>query len=398
MKKREIPFAMPYIDDREIDEVVNVLKGKWITTGEEVTKFEGLMKEYLGVNTAVAVSSGTAALDISLAVNGVGEGHEVLTTAYTFAATALSIIHRGAVPVFADVEPDSFNIDPHHIERIIKNDYQHTGGHLVSKKTGRRLKGLLPVHFGGQPADMERINEIAREYDLFVIEDAAHAVGAEQHNVKIGKTPNFVCFSFYSNKNLTTGEGGMIVTDRDEVEPVMRQYSLHGISKDAVTRYKKGLPFYDIVRPGFKANLTDIQAALGVVQVKKLPEITRLRNRAAQWYDESLAHVDGITLPKIKKTNLSARHLYPILLDPNLKTYRDEVITQLRQRGIYPSVHFIPVHFHTFFKEYFKEKISLPVTEDLFHREISLPLFPELKKDDVRYVAEALGGTAPFSC
>lgn len=384
---------MPFIDDREIEEVVKVLKGKWITTGSEVAKFETQVKKYLGVKTAVAISSGTAALEISLAVHGIGEGHEVLTTAYTFASTVLAIIHRGAAPVLVDVEEQTFNIDPMEIERAIEQDYETIGGGLKSKKTGKYLKGIIPVHFGGQPAEMAAINDIARKYGLCVIEDAAHAVGAVHRGEKIGKSNNLVCFSFYSNKNMTTGEGGMIVTDGDELEEKIRMYSLHGMSKNAIERYKKGLPFYDIIYPGYKANLTDIQAALGVVQIKKLPQIDRLRNGVAQWYDEYLKDMEEITVPKIRDYNHSARHLYPVLLNGKLKPSRDEIILRLREQGVYPSVHFIPVHFHSFFKDYFKGSVKLPVTEDLFSREISLPIFPGLKKNDVKYVAEVLKKT-----
>lgn len=385
---------MPYIDEREVTEVVNVLRGKWITTGSEVKKFETMLKEYLDVKIAVAVSSGTAGLDVSLSVRGVGKGDEIMTSAYSFASPALSVFHRGARPVFADVEPDTFNIDPGKIDAEIRDGYKSTGEGLRSKKTGNYLRGIIPVHFGGQPADMDAISGIARKYDLFIVEDAAHSVDADYKGKKIGKSPHLVCFSFYSNKNMTTGEGGMIVTDdhNPELEEKLRMYSLHGLSKTAVERYKTGLPFYDIAYPGFKANMTDIHAALGVVQVQKLPEITRLRNRVAGWYDFYLADVTEITTPVIRKTNYSARHLYPILLNQQLKPARDEIIIEMRNRGICPSVHFIPVHFHSFFKAYLNEELKLPVTEDLFYREISLPIFPEMQEDDVKYVADELKG------
>lgn len=391
--RKEIPYCVPYIDEREINEVVKVLRGKWITTGAEVKKFEDKVKKFLGVKSAVAVSSGTAALEISLAVHDVGPGDEVLTTAYTFASSALSIIHRGGTPVFADVEPDTFNISPAKIEEKIQKDYQSTEKGLESIKSGKILRGIIIVHFGGQAAEMEKINEIANNYHLFVIEDAAHAIGALHKGTMIGKGSNLVCFSFYSNKNLTTGEGGMIVTDREEIEQKLRMYSLHGISENAVERYKKGLPFYDIAYPGFKANLTDIQAALGVVQIRKLRRINRLRNQVADWYGRFLGDVEEITIPAIKDYNYSARHLYPILLNQKLKPYRDEIIIRLKKQGIYPSVHFIPVHFHSFFKGYLKDPILLPVTEDLFSREISLPIFPDMKRADVKYVSDVLKDT-----
>ena len=387
---REIPYCIPYINEQEIKEVVKVLRGKWITTGAEVKTFEEKAKTYLGVKCAIAVSSGTAAMEISLAAHDVGPGHQVLTTPYTFASTAMVIVHRGAEPVFADVEPDTFNISPAKIEELIQRDYRITSSGLQSKKNNALLKGIIAVHFGGQAAEIEHINDLARKYNLFVIEDAAHAIGAQHKGQKIGKSPNFVCFSFYSNKNVTTGEGGMIVTDNHDMEQKLRMYSLHGISKNAIERYKTGLPFYDIVYPGYKANLTDIQAALGVVQVKKLDRINRLRNRAADWYDLFLKDTAGVKTPVIREYNYSARHLYPILLEGKAIPHRDEIIAGLREKGIYPSVHFIPVHYHTFFKNYLKEPVHAPVSEELFRREISLPIFPELKKSDVEYVAETL--------
>lgn len=392
MKHREIPFSEPFIDEREVNEVVRVLRGKWITSGPEVTKFEEKVKSYVGCGCAIAVSSATAALEISLAVHDIGPGDEVLTTGYTFASTAIVIVHRGAEPVLVDVEADSFNIDPSKIEAMIQTDYIQTEKGLISKLTGKRLKSIIAVHFGGQSAEIDAINEIAGRYGLTVIEDAAHSIGGVHRGKKIGKSDNFVCFSFYSNKNMTTGEGGMIVTDNLEAEKKIRMYSLHGISKTAIERYQTGLPFYDIVYPGYKANLTDIQAALGVVQIQKLDRITRMRNEVALWYDEYLEEIEEISIPVIRDYNLSARHLYPVLLTPKATHWRNDVIIGLRERGIYPSVHFIPVHFHSYFKSILKhrEPLHLPVTEDLFAREISLPLYPGLKKNDVKYVANCL--------
>ncbi|MCP4221370.1 MAG: DegT/DnrJ/EryC1/StrS aminotransferase family protein, partial [bacterium] len=222
MKKRNIPFSMPFIDHRETAEVVKVLEGKWITSGPEVKKLETHFKKYLDVKTAVALSSCTAALNIALAVHGIGENHDVITTPYTFASTALSIVHCGAFPVLVDVEAETFNIDAKQIEKIIACDYRLTDKGLESKQTKRLLKAIIPVHFGGQPADMETIDAIARKYNLVVIEDAAHAPGAMHKNVKTGKSNNLVCFSFYSNKNLTTGEGGMITTDNAALEKKIR--------------------------------------------------------------------------------------------------------------------------------------------------------------------------------
>lgn len=391
-KKTGIPFSIPFIDEEEIEEVINVLRGKWITTGEKVKEFEQAMKEYLHVQCAVAVSSGTAALEISLAAHDVGPGHDIITTAYTFASTALAIIHRGATPVLVDVKPDTFNIDPGKIATTIRDHYQMRRNQLVSLTTGNILKGLIVVHFAGQPAEMDEINEIAKKYGLFVIEDAAHAIGASYKGCKTGKSDNLVCFSFYSNKNLTTGEGGMIVTNDEKREEKLRLYSLHGISKSAIQRYKTGLPFYDIVCPGYKANLTDIQAALGVIQLKKLNGINQRRKEVAHWYTQELSGMEEISTLTIKRYNISSHHLYPVLLKRGLKSRREAIIIGLREKNIYPSVHFIPVHFHSFFKEYFKEKLlpDLSVAEDLFSREISLPIYPGLTPGDIRQVTSTL--------
>lgn len=389
-QKREIPFSIPFIDQQEIDEVTAVLKGKWITTGAKTAEFEALMRDSLRTPVAIAVSSGTAAMQVSLAALGIGPGDDILTSAYTFASTALAIIHLGAAPIFADVDPDTFNLDPEKTETLIAANYRPSPKGLKSRTTGHILKGILPVHFGGQPAEMDAINAIAQKYGLFVVEDAAHAVGARYKNVPVGQSPNLVCFSFYSNKNLTTGEGGMIATTNSALEKKLRMYALHGISKTALERYKTGLPFYDVAYPGFKANLTDIQAALGVVQAKKLPEIIRLRTQAAQWYNERLKNLHKISIPLIQPYNHSAFHLYPILVDDSLKTHRDAIIIRLREEGVFPSVHFIPVHFHSFFKSCLPHTPLLPVTENLFYREISLPVYPEISKEDIDYVASAL--------
>jgi dTDP-4-amino-4,6-dideoxygalactose transaminase len=392
--RKEIPFSVPFIGDEEINEVSKVIRSKWITTGAKAKEFEEKVKEYIGVKHAIAVSSCTAALEISLAAHGVGPGDEVITTAYTFVSTVLAIIHCGAAPVFVDVDPETFNICPKKIEEKICINYEYSNERLICRKTQKILKGIIPVHFAGQSCEMRKINEIAKKYNLFVIEDAAHAIGAFSYENMIGKTQNLVCFSFYANKNITTGEGGMIVTDKGNIEEILRMYSLHGITKSTTARDKGGLPFYDVVYPGVKANMSDIQAALGVVQMGKLRRITGLRNVIAYWYefylknDEGIA--EGITIPMIKKYNYSARHLYPILLDRSLINSRDEIMKQLREAGINPSVHFIPVHFHSWFKKYFKEPLHLPVTNDLFYREISLPMYPELKEEDVKYISEKL--------
>jgi perosamine synthetase len=386
-KKKNIPFSIPYINDEEINEVVKILKGKWITSGAEVTLFETKIKECLGVNTAVAVSSGTAALDIALAVQLKENGEEILTTAYTFVSTVLSILHRHAHPVFADIDPHTFNLCPNSIMEIIQRNYLFINGQLISKASGRKLSGILPVHFAGQAADMLRINEIARTYNLFVIEDAAHALGAEYQGSKIGKSANLVCFSFYSNKNITSGEGGMIVTDNSEIEDNLRMYSLHGMSKNAANRYKTGMLFYDVAFPGFKANMSDVLAAIGVAQLNKFSEILKKRKQIAAWYDYYLQDIAEVELPFIKPECASSRHLYPMLLRKEIASWRNEIIDSLKSKGIFPSVHFIPVYQFSFFRQLSPVEIHLPNTDDLFLREISLPIYPDLTQDDIHYIA-----------
>lgn len=392
MTNIEIPFSRPFINDDEIHEVNAVLRGKWITSGEKVKQFEESVKAYLGVDMAIAVSSGTAALDISLAVNNVGKEDEVITTPYTFASTVLSIIHRGAHPVLVDVDKETFNLDPSKVLDYIKKNYTKTQNGLWSKIREKYLRGIVIVHYGGQSGDLDAFNRIAKENNLFIIEDAAHSIGAEYKKKKIGNSDNPVCFSFYSNKNITTGEGGMIVKKSNKNEDIYRKFSLHGISKNNIERYKTGLPTYDIELPGFKNNLTDIQAAIGVVQMKKIEYITKQRNLISEWYDDLLKDISEIQIPIIKENNYSARHLYPILLKPEFKGKRDQVILKLREHNIFPSVHFIPIHYFTYFKNYFlKDEINdLKITEDLSEREISLPIFPELTKKMVEKVANTL--------
>lgn len=341
---------------------------------------------------AIAVSSGTAAIDISLAVKNVGENDEIITTPLTFVSTVHSIVHRGARPVLVDIDEKTFNLSPERVRDFIKTNYEKTEKGLMSKRTKKILKGIIVVHYGGQAADIDEFNEIAEESNLFIIEDAAHAIGAKQNNIPIGKSKNPVCFSFYSNKNITTGEGGMIVINDNSEEEKYRKLSLHGISKNNIERYKTGLPFYDVEYSGFKNNLTDIQAAMGIAQMRKIDYITKRRNEIAEKYDKLLSDVSEIQTPFIKPNNYSARHLYPILVNPDLKTKRDEIIIELRKKNIFPSVHFVPVHLFSFYKEYFKsdELSDLKISENVFSREISLPIFPELKDEEIKRVVESL--------
>jgi dTDP-4-amino-4,6-dideoxygalactose transaminase len=392
-KMPDIPFSEPFIDEQESEAVLRVLRGKWLTTGPEVSAFETEMKAYLGgVKAAVAVSSGTAAVDVVLAACGIGPGDEVITTAYSFASPVLSMLHRGITPVFADIEPDTFNLSPEGVEALIEQRYRWQGKRLQSRLTGSTLKAILIVHYAGQPAETEAFTELSKRYNLQIIEDAAHAVGSRHRGRPVGASGHPVCFSFYSNKNLTTGEGGMVVWDRAGVEKVIRSYALHGISKSNLERYQTGLPYYDVVFPGYKANMNDLAAALGRVQLTKLDEITRRREALAQVYNRELADLPQVQIPIIRTHNQPSRHLYPLLVAPSQAHRRDDLIRHLRSQSIFPSVHFIPIHHHSFFRKAALERPTLPVTEDLFCREISLPLFPTLGEANALRVSAAVRG------
>ncbi len=387
----EIPFSMPWIGRAEIREVVRVLKRGWLTSGPACEEFEAAVRKRLGCAVAVATSSATTALEVSLAVLGIGPGDEVILPAYTFTATAAVVMHRGARPVLCDVDAGTFNLDPQAVEALIAREYLLREGTLVSRSRGGILRALMPVHFGGQPADMTKLNAIAWRHGLAVVEDAAHALGAEDNGRRVGSGPNLTVFSFYSNKNLTTGEGGMVVTDRRELAPPLRRWALHGLSKDNRARYQAGSPLYDVLFPGLKANLPDVLAALGIAQMGRIEQILARRRRVAGWYDRLLRNEAGLIRPRVREGCRPTWHLYPVLLSEGGQERRDRIIARLLEQGIHPSVHFIPLPRFTFWKETFGDPPGdFPVSERLFAREISLPIFPTMTLAQVRRVTEAL--------
>jgi len=388
---QEIPFSEPWIGQAEAREVLRVLRRRWLTSGPACAEFEAAVRERLSCAVAVATSSATSALEVSLAVLGIGPGDEVIVPAYTFTATASSVIHRGARPVLCDVEAETFNLDPAAVERRIAAEYTQQEGRLVSRRRSGTLKALMPVHFGGQPADMERLDALAREFGLAVVEDAAHALGAETRGRKVGQGENLTVFSFYSNKNLTTGEGGMVVTDRRELETPLRRWALHGLSKDNLTRTQTGTPLYDVLFPGLKANLPDLSAALGIAQMGRIEQILARRRRVAGWYDRLLQGVPGIVRPRVRADCRPTWHLYPVLLAEGGEARRDRIIATLKRAHIHPSVHFIPLPRFTFWQETFGDPpADYPVSENLYAREISLPIFPTLTMAQARQVVATL--------
>jgi dTDP-4-amino-4,6-dideoxygalactose transaminase len=372
-----IPFHKPTIGEDEIRSVVETLQSGWLTTGSKVKRFEEDFARYVGSKHAVAVNSGTAALHLALDAVGIKEGDEVIVPTMTFTATAEVVLYFKAKPVLVDCQPDTFNLDPTQLEAAITS----------------KTKAIIPVHMAGQACDMNEILSIARKYDLRVIEDAAHALPASYRGKTIGTVGDITCFSFYATKTITTGEGGMATTDNSEWAERMRMMSLHGISHDAWKRYtKEGSWYYEVVSPGFKYNLTDIAAAIGIEQLKKCSEFWEARQRIAIIYEKAFAGLGEIQIPTCRKDVQHAWHLFVIQLNPqHLTIARNQFIEALREKGIGTSVHFIPLHLHPFYRESFGCKPEdFPNASVAFERIISLPIYPKMTEADVERVIEAV--------
>jgi len=372
-----LPIAKAWFGEEERAEILDTLASEWITTGPKTRYFEESVQHYLGVSHAIALNSCTAALHLSLAACGIGEGDEVITSPLTFCATANVVLHQRARVVFVDIERDTFNLDPDQLQRAV----------------GPETKAIIPVHYGGHPCEMQPILDIASERGLRVFEDAAHAIGARYHDQQIGTLGDTGCFSFYAIKNMTTGEGGMLVTPDGELAERVRILSLHGISKDAWKRYgSQGSWYYEVMTPGYKYNMSDIQASLGIHQLRKLDRFIARRGVLARRYSQALADVPEVELPKARAGIRHAWHLYPILVNLDRLTIdRAQFIEALRAENIGTTVNFIPVHLHPYYQKTFGYKEGdFPVTEDVYRREISLPLFPRMQDSDVDSAAEAV--------
>jgi dTDP-4-amino-4,6-dideoxygalactose transaminase len=368
-----LPFHVPEIGPEEIDSVVETLKSGWLTTGSKAKTFEEDFASYVGARHAVAVNSCTAALHLALDAVGIKEGDEVIVPALTFAATAEVVLYFRAKPVLVDCQLDTLNLHPNQIEAAI------------TPKT----KAIIPVHFGGQPCDMDPILDVAKAYKLKVIEDAAHSLPASYRGRKVGAIGDITCFSFYATKTVTTGEGGMATTENTEWADRMRMMSLHGISHDAWKRYtKEGSWYYEIVQPGFKYNLTDIAAAIGIEQLKKCTRFWEVRSRIAAIYNKAFADLDTVQRPGSMPDVQHAWHLYVLQLDlERLKVSRSQVVEALRQRNIGTSVHFIPLHLHPYYRNKFGYKPEdFPNASFVFDRIVSLPIYPKMSEGDVEQV------------
>ncbi|MCG7345501.1 DegT/DnrJ/EryC1/StrS aminotransferase family protein [Sporosarcina sp. ACRSL] len=376
MKERTIPYALPLIGDEEIKEVIDTIKSNWLSKGPKTVQFEEEFARYVGANYAVGVNSCTAGLHLAQLAVGIGQGDEVITTPYTFAATVNTILHTGATPVLVDIDYETMNIDPTKIE----------------EKITTKTKAIIPVHFAGYPCDMKGIKEIADKYNLYVIEDAAHAVYTKYHETMIGNVGDITCFSFYATKNLVTGEGGMITTNDREIAERIRMMSLHGMSKNAWNRYSdKGSWYYEIEDAGYKYNMTDIQAAFGIVQLNKLQEFQEKRAEYAHIYNQAFRGIEGITIPYSDEIHRHAWHLYVIRIDQDKFTIdRAQFIEELGKRGVGVSVHFIPIPVHPYYKKLGYDIKHFPQSEKAYNGAISLPLYPRMSNEDVQYVVEVV--------
>jgi dTDP-4-amino-4,6-dideoxygalactose transaminase len=374
-------FGKPCLDDDEVNEVIDTLRSTWIGTGPKAVRFEQMFAEYVNSKHALAVNSCTAALHLALLVNNIGPGDEVITTPLTFAATANVIMHVGARPVFADIDPVTLNIDPANIEKAITP----------------RTKAVIPVHFGGLACDMDRIEAIAKRHNLIVVEDAAHATGTRYQGRMIGSaTGTLACFSFYANKNLTTGEGGMITTDNDELADRIAVYRLHGLSKHAWQRYSsKKLMLSDALLPGFKYNMPDLIASLGLHQLKKQERFLEIREQYARCYDDAFANLPGVRLqprPRDLDQNRHALHLYVLILDPQqFRVDRNDIMSALLAENIGAALHYRAVHTHPFYRETFGYRHDdFPVAAQVGDNILSLPLTPGMSTRDVEDVITAV--------
>jgi UDP-4-amino-4,6-dideoxy-N-acetyl-beta-L-altrosamine transaminase len=378
-----LPYGKQWLDDAEINEVVDSLKSDLITTGPKMRLFEEKFKGYIGSKYAVAVNSGTAALHISTSSIDINPGDEVITTPLTFVASANCVVYRGGTPIFVDIKKNTYNIDPNEIR----------------KKITPKTKAIIPVHFTGQPCDMDEISEIAKENDLYIIEDAAHAIDAEYKDKKIGNLSDLTTFSFHPVKNITTAEGGMVTTNNDDLHEKLLMYRTHGISKDAEKRFgKSGGFYYDMQYLGFRYNLSELHAALGIHQLDKLESFQKRRREIVKIYNRELDNIEEITIPFVKEDVKHSWHLYVIQINlENLRVDRDFIFKALREENIGVNVHYIPIHYHSYYQETFNlKKGILPNVEWLFPRLLTIPIFPKMSDSDVYDVVNALEKVLSF--
>jgi perosamine synthetase len=373
-----IPYGRQSIDDEDIKAVIEVLRSDWLTTGPKVAEFEEAVARYVGTKFAVAVSSGTAALHGAMYAVGIGPGHEVIVPTMTFAASANCIVYQGGTPVFVDVTPDTLLIDPKDVERKITS----------------RTKAIISVDYAGQPCDYDSLKEIADHHHLSLVADACHSLGATYQGRSVGSLADLSVFSFHPVKHITTGEGGMITTDREEYAQRLRIFRNHGITSDHWQRQAQGSWFYEMADLGYNYRITDFQCALGLSQLRKLPGWLERRREIARQYDEAFAGIKGISPLAVGGDVCHAYHLYVIrILKDETGLDRKTFFQALRGHGIGLNVHYIPVHLHPFYQNRFGTGRGLcPVAESAYEQILSLPMYPAMSNEDIEIVANTVRG------
>jgi UDP-4-amino-4-deoxy-L-arabinose-oxoglutarate aminotransferase len=381
MRQTFLPFTRPSITEAEIREVSEVLRSGWITSGPRVAAFEKEFSAYVSAPFGIAVTSGTAGFHILLQALGIGPGHDVITPSLTWPSPVNMLVQMGAHPVFADVDRRTFQLDPASVEQVLTP----------------QTKAIIPVHFSGQPCDLDALRSLCEKHELILIEDAAHAVGTEYRGQRIGSGKNPAVFSFHAIKNLTTGEGGLITVSEEKLRDRIISLRFHGVDQDAWKRYGREVARgYDLFEPGWKYNLTDLQAAVGLVQLRRIEEMNLRRMKLAELYDQLLDGIPEIIRPtKVPYPSRHSWHIYTVLIDPERTGFtRDEFREEMRKRNIGTGLHFLAVHELSFYRDHYH-----PVSDLLKNSEyvaaciVSLPLFPDMKEEDVMEVVEEIDDT-----
>jgi len=378
-----IPYGKQFVSDEDIREVIKVLQSDWLTTGPKVAEFEEMFADFVGTRHAVAVSNGTAALHCIMYALGIRKGVEVILSPMTFASTANCVVFQGGYPVFADVEADTLLIDPE----------------AVRSKITLKTKAIIAVDYAGQPCNYDALIDIAKQNDIYLIADSCHALGAEYRGQKAGSIANLSAFSFHPVKHITTGEGGMVTTDSFEFAKRMRRFRNHGIDADFRKREQQGTWYYEMIDLGYNYRITDFQCALGISQLKKLPQWIRRRQEIAQRYTRAFADNPAISPLKLRKDVSHAFHLFVVKINSkNIGLNRAEIFSALRKEGIGANVHYLPVHLHPYYRQNFANDIGdCPVAEDAYQQIISLPIFSAMSDNDVAAVIKAINKVTHFN-